>query len=51
MAKEFTGNGCMCFILLLCGVIPGVLYYFIKRKEIKQNTIVINNQNIQEGKT
>jgi len=49
MAKKFVGNGCLCFLLLLCGFFPGLIYWAIKREEISQPTIVINNQNIQEG--
>ena len=49
--KTFTGSYCLLLILLCCGIVPGIIYYFIARKEIQPQTVIqISNQNIQEEK-
>ncbi len=44
--KSFTGSYCLLFILLCIGIIPGILYYLIARREIGGASKQVLNQNI-----
>lgn len=44
--KTFTGSYCLLVILLCIGIIPGIIYYAIARREIGGSSKQVIKQNI-----
>lgn len=47
--KTFTGSYCLLFILLCCGILPGIVYYLIARKELGNTQQTISQTVIIQG--